>query len=226
MIPQSKGKMYLSDERGYNEMPWFRTYNTFNFGRYFNEHKQPFGALYVLNEDVLAGGKGFRMEVETPSDIILLPIVGTITFSTDGGHRGLLEAGQVQVLHLTPGHAFEVRNPYENDLVKFLQLWIKTPVATSATLTTFDLSHKDQLNTLVSNDTYTLSIGKFNGRAEGVYQLKDKQKGVFVFNIEGAFEVQYRLLHNGDGLGLWEVEEVEMEALSSDAIILLLEIAM
>lgn len=226
MIPQSKGKMYLSDERGYNEMPWFRTYNTFNFGRYYNEHKQAFGALYVLNEDVLAGGKGFRMEVETPSDIILLPIVGAITLSTDDGHNGLLEAGQVQVLHLTPGTAFEVRNPYENDLVKFLQLWIKAAATKSATLTTFDLSHKDQLYTLVNNDTYTLSVGKFNGRAEGTYHLKDKNKGVFVFNIEGAFEVQYRLLHNGDGLGLWEVDDVEMEALSNDAIILLLEVAM
>lgn len=225
MIPQSKGKMYLSDERGYNEMPWFRTYNTFNFGRYFSEHKQPFGALYVLNEDVLAGGKGFRMEIESPADIILLPIVGAITFSTDQGHCGLLEAGQVQVLHLTPNTAFEVRNPYENDLVKFLQLWIHTPTGQS-TLTTFDLSHKDLLHSLIHNDTYTLSVGKFNGRAEASYPLKDKNKGVFVFNIEGAFEVQYRLLHNGDRLGLWEVAEVEMEALSNDAIILLLEVAL
>lgn len=225
MIPQSKGKIYLSDERGYNEMPWFRTYNTFNFGRYYNEHKQAFGALYVLNEDVLAGGKGFRMEVETASDIILLPIVGAITFTTDDGHNGLLEAGQVQVLHLSPGNTFEVRNPYENDLVKYLQLWIKTPGVKSASLTSFNLSYKDVLNELVINDTYTLSIGKFNGRAEATYHLKDPHKGVFVFNIEGAFEVQYRLLHNGDGLGLWEIDEVELEALSNDAIILLLEVA-
>lgn len=225
MIPQSKGKMYLSDERGYNEMPWFRTYNTFNFGRYFNEHKQPFGALYVLNEDVLAGGKGFRMQVESPADIILLPIVGAITFTTDDGHHGWLEAGQVQVLHLTPNTAFEVRNPYENDLVKFLQLWIKTPTG-QPTSATFDLSHKDLLHTIINHDTYHLSIGKFNGRAEATYSLKNKNKGIFVFNIEGAFEVQYRLLHNGDGLGLWDVADVEMEALSNDAIILLLEVDM
>ncbi|SFW83173.1 pirin family protein [Chitinophaga sancti] len=225
MIPQSKGKIYLSDERGYNEMPWFRTYNTFNFGRYFNEHKQAFGALYVLNEDVLAGGKGFRMEVETAADILLLPIVGAITFTTDAGYNGLLEAGQVQVLHLTPGNTFEIHNPYENELVKFLQLWIKTPISNSASLSTFDLNHKDLLIPLINTDTYTLSIGKFNGRAATTYTLKDKGKGVFVFNIEGAFEVQYRLLHNGDGLGLWELDEVELEALSNDAIILLLEVA-
>lgn len=222
MIPQSPGKMYLSDERGLNEMPWFRTFNTFNFGRYFSEHKQPFGPLYVLNEDVLAGGKGFRMEVDTPSNIILIPVVGAIAYTTPDGRHGLLEAGQAQVLHVQDN--FEVRNPYEHDLIKFLQLWIKTPVATPDSLVDFDPGKKDILQTLHHSDTYKISIGKFNGRGEATYYLQDKQHGVFVFNIEGAFEVQYRLLHEGDGLALWDIAAVEMEALSNDAILLIIEI--
>jgi len=36
--------------------------------------------------------------------------------------------------------------------------------------------------------------------------------------------VQHRLLHARDGLVLWDAKEIEMEALSNDAIILLLEI--
>lgn len=222
MIPQSPGKMYLSDERGLNEMPWFRTYNTFNFGHYHSEHKQPFGPLYVLNEDVLAGGKGFRMEVDTPTDIILLPIVGAITYTTADGRNGLLEAGQAQIIHVQD--AFEVRNPYEQDLVKFLQLWIRTSTATNA-LVDFDLNQKDTLTTLQHTDTYKISIGKFNGRGEGSYPLHDQHNGVFIFNIEGAFEVQYRLLHDGDGLALWDVDQVALEALSNDAIILIVEVA-
>jgi redox-sensitive bicupin YhaK (pirin superfamily) len=222
MIPQSPGKMYLSDERGLNEMPWFRTFNTFNFGRYFSEHKQPFGALYVLNEDVLAGNRSFRMEVETSSDIILIPIVGAITYFTPDGRNGLLEAGQAQVLHVQD--AFEIRNPYEHDLVKFLQLWIKSPAASPGSLVAVDLSKKDSLFTLHHTDNYRIAIGKFNGRGEGSYHLHDKQRGVFVFNIEGAFEVQYRLLHEGDGLALWDIDTVALEALSNDAILLIIEI--
>lgn len=42
--------------------------------------------------------------------------------------------------------------------------------------------------------------------------------------LEGAFEVQGTLLHARDGLALWETDEVEMEALSNDAIILLVEL--
>jgi hypothetical protein len=55
MIPQSKGKIYLAEERGLNETDWFRSYNTFNFGKYQHEFKKPFSSLYVLNEDTLGG---------------------------------------------------------------------------------------------------------------------------------------------------------------------------
>jgi len=36
--------------------------------------------------------------------------------------------------------------------------------------------------------------------------------------------VEGRLLHARDGLTLWETEEAEMEALSNDAIVLLIEL--
>jgi redox-sensitive bicupin YhaK (pirin superfamily) len=224
MIPQSKGKIYLSDERGRNEMKWFRTYNTFNFGRYFNEHKTPFGDLYVLNEDTLAPGKGFRMEIEEASDVILLPIVGAISVIDTNGHDSLLQAGQVQRIHFSAGQSFEVQNPYEDDLVKFLQLWIRSDQNIPATISSFDLNNKDQLLEILHTPSYSMSIAKFNGRAEGTYFLKDPNNGVFVFNIEGAFEVQYRLMHDGDGLALWELDTIEMEALSNNAILLIVEV--
>jgi hypothetical protein len=37
-------------------------------------------------------------------------------------------------------------------------------------------------------------------------------------------EVQYRLLQAGDGLALWNLAEIEMEALSKEAIILVMEV--
>ena len=69
-----------------------------------------------------------------------------------------------------------------------------------------------------------VSIGKFSGRREAVYKMKSAQSNLFVLVIEGAFEVQGRLLHAKDGLALWnEPGEIEMEALSNDAIIFLIE---
>ena len=71
---------------------------------------------------------------------------------------------------------------------------------------------------------FTVSIGKFSGRGETIYKLPNRNSGLFAFVIEGAFEVEGRLLHARDGLTLWETEEAEMEALSNDAIVLLIEL--
>ena len=75
-----------------------------------------------------------------------------------------------------------------------------------------------------SSFPFSISIGKFDGRGETTYRVKNKDAGLFVFVLEGAFEVQGTLLHARDGLALWETDEVEMEALSNDAIILLVEL--
>lgn len=230
MVPQSKGKMFLADERGLNELEWFRSYNTFNFGRYYNEHKTPFGALYVLNEETLAEGCSMNMQVEEDTHIVLLPVVGAIAWKTSHGHEGMLEAGQAQVLPLPQGSVVEITNPYADTPVQYLQLWIKTPGdAAAAAHRLFSFSPDDHCNHLIP--AFSLSsgaaaglIGKFTGREEAVYTLTHPANGLFAFVLQGAFELQYRLLHAGDGLGIWDLGEIELEALSNDAIILLMEV--
>jgi quercetin 2,3-dioxygenase len=41
--------------------------------------------------------------------------------------------------------------------------------------------------------------------------------------LQGAFEVQYKLMETRDGLALWNAKEIEIEALSNEAIIMLIE---
>jgi len=224
MVPQSKGKIFLSDERGISELDWFRSRNTFNFGRYYNEHKTPFGDLYVLNEDTLAENCRLAMEVEEESHIVLVPVVGAIAWKTSDRKEGLVEAGQAQVLPLPKGASFEIMNPYDDTLVKYLQLWITTPGgAQQSAHRLFSFSIDNNKNKLVNAFDAGL-IGKFTGREEAIHTLAHPQNGLFAFVIQGAFEVQYRLMHAGDGLALWNLPAIELEALSNDAIILLIEI--
>ena len=249
MLTQSKGKIFLSEERGLTEIEWYRSYNTFNFGGYFNEHKVPFGALYVVNEDTLSGGRTLAMQVDEGSDIMLIPIVGAIAYKDSAGNSGLVEAGQVQLVRAPKGVTFELTNPFESELVKFLQVWCKNSdikASSNPLLYSFDLDgNKNRLVELFTPSPAALLnafaplhasqnfaglpvglIGKFMGREEAVYQVMDSSKGIWAFVIEGVFEVQYRLLHPGDGLALWGVQEVELEALSNDAIIFLVEVPM
>lgn len=57
-----------------------------------------------------------------------------------------------------------------------------------------------------------------------MWRLKNRKAGAFVFVIGAAFEVQGTLLYERDGLALWKTGEVEMEALSNNAIILVIEL--
>lgn len=237
MVPQSNGKIFLTEERGIIEQELYRSYNTFNFGKYYNRHKTGFGPLAVLNEDTIAGGASMQMEVGSAADIILVPTVGDIEYSDSYGNTSVIQVGQAQLFSASAGSSFSVTNPYKSDMVNFLQLWLQPAIPLAHRgLQLFTFSIDDCRNNLVtifhhisqltpqSSVQYVLSIGKFEGRQEALYKLNDPNNGLFVFVIEGVFEVQYRLLHNGDGLALWNIEEAGLEALSNNAVALIMEV--
>jgi redox-sensitive bicupin YhaK (pirin superfamily) len=234
MISQPKAKIFLADERGRHETEWFRSMNTFNFGNYFNEHKTQFGGIDAINDESLDGGCAVTSFIKEPYYIILLPVIGAIRWKDSRGNEDLLAAGQCQLLNIDSGESFEISNPFNDELINYLQIWIKAgdqqPVKR---LSAWEYDVNAHLNkmVLVTPDVlngnqlpFHLSIGKFTGRGETSYTINDKRSALFAFVIEGAFELEGRLMHARDGLALWEAERMEMEALSNDAILLLIEI--
>ena len=236
MLTQTSGKIFLSSERGHTETEWFRSYNTFNFGNFQNKNKQAFGPLYVLNDDTLAGGKSIQLSVEEDSDILLLPTVGAIHYKDSIGNENFLHAGQVKIFSAAKGTTINIANPYQEDLINFLQLWFKAVVPSSSIpgVTAFDIEvNKNNLidlfpihQTHFNQNFKRACVGKFSGRSEITYKPASRDNGIFVFVLQGAFEVQYRLMETRDGLALWSVDEIELEALSNEAIILLTEMEM
>lgn len=227
MIANTEVTIFLADQRGCSQSDWFRSYHGFNFGQYQAENREPFGCLRVFNDDTLAGEKNLKMQVDENTDVILLPLVGAIEYKNSLGETGFLEAGQVQIFSAAQGMEYEITNPYQDELVNFLQIWIsgqKEQFTAKITQNTFDFQDKNQLLPLYSTQANGF-IGKFGGREEGIYTVNNPERhGVFVFVIEGAFEVQNRLLHPRDGLSLTHVTEIEFEALSNDGILLILEV--
>ncbi len=227
MMTQTEATIFLADQRGCSQSDWFRSYHSFNFGYYQAENREPFGALRIFNDDTLAGEKSLTMQVDEDTDVILLPLVGAIEYKNSVGEPGFLEAGQVQIFSATQGIEYTLTNPYEEELINFLQIWIKrtdTEFVPQITFNSFDFEQKNQLIPLLST-TARGFIGRYDGRTDDMYQVSNPNRnGVFVFVIEGAFEVQNRLLHRRDGLSLANVAEIEFEALSNDAMLLLLEV--
>lgn len=236
MITQTEGQIYLASQRGCSQLSWFRSFHTFNFGLYQDQNRAPFGNLQVFNDDTLAAGKSFKMHLEENTEVILLPVVGAVEYKNSLGKTGILEAGQMQIFTADEGMEYEITNPYETELVNFIQIFLTntgnsfTPEIQEINI---DLENRNQLFPLFSRGENGLTthhdsfgyIGKYSGRNEDLYQLKNPENGIFVFIVEGAFEVQNRLLEARDGLSLWNLDELEFEALSNDAIILVLEVS-
>ncbi|AEI49102.1 pirin family protein [Runella slithyformis] len=226
-MTQTEVTIFLADQRGCSQTDWFRSYHSFNFGSYQAENRAPFGALRVFNDETLAGEKSLKMTVDENSDVLLLPLTGALEYAIGPGETGLSAPGELLVLSAAKGTEFEITNPYSDELINFLQIWVRhnaPSVKTKRFTGSFEVEQKNQLYPLFSTHA-TAMIGKFEGRQEGMYTVQYPEKnGVFVFVIEGAFEVQNRLLHPRDGLSLAHISKMDFEALSNDALLLVLEI--
>ena len=230
MESKTEATIYLASQRGCSQTDWFRSYHTFNFGKYLSEHRKPFGHLKALNDNTLKESFTTKQIVHKDTLVLLLPIVGACEYKSLGV-RGMADVGQAIAFCVTKDTEFEISNPYKSELINFLyiEFIVDDPLDFTSCIAEFDLDEsKNKLVPLFSDRgeiqrNLLMHLGKFKGREAGVYKLHDGSKRIFTFVIDGAFEFQNRLLQARDGLSLRNVEEVEFEALSNDAIFLLIE---
>lgn len=231
MTNQRKAKIFLAEERGLHQADGFRSESTF---RHENEHKHRFGNIYLLNDDMLASGRRMNLSVGERSHAIILPLAGAVKVRKSAVNENLVVAGQALIYSIWPGETIEIINPFAEEFINYLKI-LTRPGDYEGKLDTGALTFNDvntQINKLTNiftpgtmqrHPSFSISIGKFSGRGEAVYSLTRENAGCFLFVIAGAFEVNGCLLHARDGLGLWNAGQIEMEALSNDAIILLIE---
>ncbi|MEJ8841176.1 hypothetical protein WG954_02200 [Lacibacter sp. H375] len=230
MIVQLQAKIFLADEHGLVETTSFRNRTLFNYGNQYNEHRESFERFYLLNDYTLDGGASVQVNFSEDSFVLLLPVVGAVQYRNGKQKEQLVIAGQSMMLLKKAGEGIELTNVFEEELVNVLVLAFKTDddQLPSGFIYSYDVNEKpDDLVQAVSKRyelPAILFVGKFSGRAETVYQTEHSSANVFVFVLEGAFEVEGRLLHARDGLAIWQTTSVEMEALSNDALIMILEL--
>lgn len=234
MIPSApEATIYLADVRGCSQNEWFRSYHTLNFGNYQVESRKSLENLVAVNDDTLKEECSIVHSLTEDTSVILIPLVGEVKYNSSASVEGKVDVGQAQHLYMPANSRLEITNPYNSELINFLQLWFnfkdKLHVDSRNYLTEFDLIHNSNkqigLQIFVAEGMETqVSIGKYKGRKGGTYGLKDEQKGVFVFVIDGIFEVQDRLIQSRDSLLIRNPSEIEYEALSNDAIILIVDL--
>ena len=225
MIVQKTARIFRSETRGSEESTDYRCLSTFNYGACVNEHRQPFGPLTVLNDETLAPGKSKFYFLKGDTLVILMPLVGVLEFEVSNGRgEGMLIPEEMQLLSMKEGMSYYVTNPYKKDLINYLHLQLVTGGVSGKR--SFENLENNRLNPILKSGPCSICFGVYDGRNEGSYRLKGSGNGIFAFVINGAFEVENRLLESRDGLALWGLEALELEALSENAIILLLEVSL
>ncbi|GAB4016185.1 pirin family protein [Spirosoma koreense] len=237
MDTQIQAQIYLADQRGCSQTPSVRSYHSFNFGAYQQDSRMPFGSLQLLNDDTLRAGASLSLQVAEHTHVLLLPVNGGLEyqFGNPAGpsHTGFVEPGQAGLLTLSAGMYYTISNPYETEHIDLLQGWLTSSMGASGSdlvITDIDLSQKNTLLPLFelaeTSPARRGYIGQFAGRQEGAFLLESASQGIYVFVIQGAFEVADRLLHERDGLSLRQVQDgrVEFEALSNEAVLILLTV--
>jgi redox-sensitive bicupin YhaK (pirin superfamily) len=89
-----------------------------------NPDRQRFGALLVLNEDVIQPGEGFGEHFHDNMEIVTIPLSGRLRHQDSLGNGSVIQAGDVQIMSAGTGIMHSEFNDSQADSVHLLQIWI------------------------------------------------------------------------------------------------------
>jgi redox-sensitive bicupin YhaK (pirin superfamily) len=114
-----------SASRGHNRIGWLDSKHTFSFGRYYNPDMMGFGPLRVINDDIVAPGRGFHQHPHDNMEIFTYILSGALEHrDTTGGHA-ILRRGDIQAMSAGTGLEHSEMNASQDEPVHLLQIWIE-----------------------------------------------------------------------------------------------------
>ena len=117
-------KHYPYKQLGHHDLGWLDARYHFSFAEYQNRNRMGFGALRVINDDVIMAGAGFDTHPHKDMEIITYVRKGAITHHDSQGNKGRTEAGDVQVMSAGTGIYHSEFN-LESEGTNLFQIWIK-----------------------------------------------------------------------------------------------------
>jgi hypothetical protein len=234
-----KTVIHRANTRGHANHGWLNSHHTFSFAGYYNPDRMNFGVLRVLNDDVVSEGRGFGTHPHDNMEIISIPLEGDLEHKDSMGNTTVIRQGDVQVMSAGTGIYHSEYNKNADQPVKFLQIWVfpnkkdVTPRYDQITLDPDKLHN--QLSQVLSpnpeddgvwvHQNAWFHMGTLEAGFETTYKLKDTANGVYAFVIKGDVTLNGQALHQRDGMGVWETDELTLTA-DSDARALLMEVPM
>ncbi|MGB2759990.1 MAG: pirin family protein, partial [Maribacter stanieri] len=155
------------------------------------------------------------------------------------GNSTVIKAGDVQVMSAGTGVSHSEYNKNKDQPVKFLQIWI-IPNKENVTprydqISIKDIATKNSLYQILSpnpddsgvwiHQNAWFHLGEYESETTDSYTLKQKGNGVYIFVLEGEFELENQKLSKRDGLGIWDIDTINFKT-NGNSKILVMEVPM
>jgi len=215
-----------SDERGIADHGWLKSRHTFSFANYYDPAHMGVSQLRVINDDVVAPGRGFGTHSHQDMEIISYVKKGQIQHKDSEGNVSVLPAGEFQLMSAGTGISHSEYNPSLEETLEFLQIWIipnKVGVKPAYQQKQFD--RKSGLNLIVSPDArdHSFLIHQdvclyhllLKGSEIAILNSKNNRL-VFVHLIKGELTIVDTTLFPGDGAIISESELIEFISVSEN----------
>lgn len=234
-----KKTIHKANTRGIADFGWLHSNHTFSFSSYYNPNRMQFGALRVLNDDIVAPGMGFGTHGHENMEIVSIPIKGELAHKDSMGTAQVIYPGEVQIMSAGTGIRHSEFNNSENEIVNFLQIWVlpkEMQIKPRYDQKLFkEEDRKNKLQTVVSpekdspslwinQDSY-FSLASLEKGKSIDYKINIAGNGVYLFLIDGSVSLDGENFEKRDGVGITDVTLFSISA-NENAEMLFIEVPM
>ena len=226
-----------SQDRGYADHGWLKSYHSFSFADYYDPAHMGFGNLRVINEDRVAPGTGFGKHSHRDMEIISYVLAGELAHQDSMGNVVAIPPGDVQRMSAGRGVTHSEFNHAKDQTTHFLQIWIlpnMTGIAPGYEQITVPATEKrGRLRLVASPDgaqgavtihaDASVYAGLFDG-AERAELAIDPARKAYVHIVRGALDVNGTRVSAGDAVMLQQESRITLDN-GSDAEVLVFDLA-
>ena len=226
-----------SQERGYADHGWLKSFHSFSFAGYHDPAHMGFGNLRVINEDRVAAGAGFGTHGHKDMEIISYVMSGELAHKDSMGNIESIPPGEVQRMSAGRGVMHSEFNHKKDETTHFLQIWLlpnargiepgyeqkKFPDADKRGHLRLVASPDGSDGSVTVHSDARLYAGLFDG-AESTSLTLDPARKSYVHLVRGELEVNGERLSTGDA-ALIEGESHLALSAGNDAEVLVFDLA-
>jgi redox-sensitive bicupin YhaK (pirin superfamily) len=204
-----------ADQRGFADHGWLQSFHSFSFADYYDQAHMGFGPLRVINDDVIAPGRGFGTHGHRDMEIVTYVMAGALAHKDSLGNGATILPGDVQRMSAGQGIMHSEFCEAGSVPTHLLQIWIE-PIERGTKpgyeQKNFSADEKrGQLRLVASADgregsvtirsDANLYVGLFDGSEAAELPLNPARKA-YVHMARGQALVNGHMLKAGDALKL------------------------